>query len=115
MEGIFLGVMDINEARTHQEKLKSSGVMIEFRTNGHTCTTGCKVTVEVWGKEDDSEKIAACFKDDYTKHIRGQVPDFNMLSEVFDPNLDTVVCQACGTKFSPALNEYPDCGLYYGQ
>lgn len=115
MEGIFLGVMDINEARTHQERLKGSGVVVEFRTNGHTCTTGCKVTVEVWGKEEDSEKIAAYFKDDYLKHVRGHVPDFGALAEVFDPSQETVICQACGTKFSPRLNECPDCGLFYGQ
>lgn len=115
MDGFFIGVMDINEARTHQERLRSSGIIVEFKTNGHTCTTGCKVTVEVWGKEEDSEKISAYLKNDYLKHIRGHLPDFETLAEVFDPNKEAVICQACGTKFTPSLNECPDCGLYYGQ
>jgi hypothetical protein len=113
MEGVFLGVMDINEARTHQQKLKDLGVTVEFRTNGHTCTTGCTVTVEVWGKEEDHEKLTHYFHHDFLKHVRGHAPDLNTLSEVFDPSFETVICQACGTKFRPNLAECPDCGLNY--
>jgi hypothetical protein len=114
MEGLFLGVMNIHEAKTHQLKLKERGVAVEFRTNGHTCTTGCTVTVEVWGKNEDEAKLAEYFKEDYLRHLKGHEPDFNQLSEVFDPQLESVVCQACGTKFSPRLSECPDCGLCYG-
>ncbi|MFL5786299.1 MAG: hypothetical protein ACJ76H_16900 [Bacteriovoracaceae bacterium] len=114
MEGIFLGVMNINEAKVHQLKLKDRGVVVEFRTNGHTCTTGCTVTVEVWGKHEDEKALADYFQEDYLRHLKGHEPDFNHLSEVFDPNLSSVTCQACGTKFSPNLNECPDCGLFYG-
>jgi hypothetical protein len=114
MDGLFLGVMDIHEAKIHQLKLKEAGVIVEFRTNGHTCTTGCKVTVEVWGREEDSDKLTAYFHNDYLKHLKGHVPDFESLAEVFDPSLETVICQACGTKFPPTLNECPDCGLVYG-
>lgn len=114
MEGIFLGVMNINEARTHQQKLKDQGVIVEFRTNGHTCTTGCTVTVEVWGRHEDEEKLSSYFREDYLKHVRGHAPDFEALNEIFDPARETVVCQACGTAFSPALQECPDCGLFYG-
>lgn len=114
MEGLFLGVMDINEARTHQQKLRELGVHVEFRTNGHTCTTGCKVTVEVWGSQADESKLSEYFREDYLKHVRGHVPDFEALSSVFDPSQSTVTCQACGAKFSPALTECPDCGLCYG-
>lgn len=111
---LFLGVMDIHEAKNHQLKLREKGVSVEFRTNGHTCTTGCKVTVEVWGHQTDEEKLAQYFKDDYLKHVKGHVPDFENLSQVFDPNLSQVICQACGTAFSPSMNECPDCGLCYG-
>lgn len=114
MEGIFLGVMDINEARNHQQKLKDSGVLVEFRTNGHTCTTGCKVTVEVWGRSEDEEKLADYFRSDYLKHLRGHSPDFESLAQVFDPSQENVICQACGANFSPRLQECPDCGLFYG-
>ncbi len=114
MEGIFLGVMNINEARTHQQKLKDAGVFVEFKTNGHTCTTGCTVTVEVWGKEEDSEKLSTYFQNDYMKHVKGHVPNHEILAQVFDPSQEFVICQACGTKFQPSLKECPDCGLNYG-
>lgn len=114
MEGIFLGVMEIHEAKNHQLKLRERGVVVEFRTNGHTCTTGCKVTVEVWGKDEDKDKLADYFQRDFLKHIRGHEPDFENLSQVFDPSLEIVVCQACGSNFSPAMKECPDCGLFYG-
>lgn len=111
---LFLGVMDIHEAKNHQLKLRDQGILVEFRTNGHTCTTGCKVTVEVWGKNEDEEKLASYFKDDYLKHLKGHVPDFETLAQVFDPGMELVICQACGTSFSPASKECPDCGLCYG-
>ncbi len=115
MEGIFLGVMELNEAKSHQLKLSQIGIKVEFRTNGHTCTTGCKVTVEVWGQNSDQEKLAQYFREDYLKHVKGHVPDFEHLAEVFDPEKDRVICQACGVSFSPKANECPECGLCYGQ
>src|SRR5688500_3134553 len=113
MEEILIGVMDIQEAKNHQIKLKGNGVQIEIRSNGKTCTTGCNVTVEVWAREADGEKLKAYFKDDYMKHVQGHMPNFEHLSAVFDPNLSEVICQACGAKFSPQANECPDCGLVY--
>lgn len=113
MEELFLGVMDLNEAKTHQLKLKSLGVMIDFKTHGETCTTGCKVTVEVWARGEDQEKIQGYFQNDYLKHVQGHVPNFEHLSAVYDPSAAEVICQACGMKFSPQSNECPDCGLVY--
>ncbi len=113
MDELFLGVMDINEARTHQQKLQELGLSVEFKTNGHTCTTGCKVTVEVWGKSSDQEALARYFQQDFLKHVRGHVPDFQIINEVFDPASEKVICQACGTNFSPKSTECPDCGLSY--
>lgn len=114
MNEVFLGVMDLQEAKNHQLKLKSNGVAIDFKTNGATCTTGCKVTVEVWGREEDLPKLQEYFHKDYLKHVGGHVPNFENLSQVFDASAAEVVCQACGMKFSPSLTECPDCGLCYG-
>ncbi len=111
---LFLGVMDIHEAKNHQLKLRDKGVSVVFRTNGHTCTTGCKVTVEVWGHNEDEEKLSLYFKDDYLKHVQGHVPNFEQLAQVFDPGLEKVICQACGMSFAPSFKECPDCGLFYG-
>jgi ribosomal protein S27E len=113
MEEIFLGVMDLQEAKNHQLALKGKGIDISFKTNGETCTTGCKVTVEVWGKEADSSKLHEHFHSDYLKHVKGHEPNFEHLSAIFDPAATEVTCQACGTKFAPTATECPDCGLCY--
>ncbi len=112
-EEIFLGVMDLQEAKTHQIKMKQLGVELEIKTNGETCTTGCKVTVEVWGKAQDQAALQNYFRSDYLKHVKGHEPNFEHLSEVFDPSKSEVICQACGEKFKPTLSECPGCGLVY--
>jgi hypothetical protein len=114
MEGIFLGVMDLQEAKNHQYRLKNQGIEIELKTNHETCSSGkCKVTVEVWGKETDKEILVSHFQSDYLKHLQGHVPNFEHLSAVFDPTASEVICQACGTRFAPTASECPDCGLVY--
>jgi len=113
MEQIFLGVMELQEAKNHQFKLKSQGVNVTLKVNGQTCTTGCKVTVEVWANQADSEAVQTHFKQDYFKNVRGHEPNFENLAQVFDPSASEVICQACGSKFSPSVNECPDCGLMY--
>ncbi len=110
---VFLGVMDLQDAKNHQLKLKNLGVQIELKTNGKTCTTGCKVTVEVWGQEEDQAKLQTHFSQDYLKHVKGHEPVMEHMSAVFDPAMDEVVCQACGAKFKPSVGECPDCGLCY--
>ncbi len=113
MEQIFLGVFDLQEAKNHQLELRSKGVELEFKTNCKTCTTGCKVTVEVWADAHHDEVLKKHFHSDYLKHVKGHEPNFEHLSAVFDSSAEEVICQACGFKFSPAMNECPDCGLVY--
>lgn len=113
MEEVFLGVMELQEAKNHQLKLKPLGVELNLKTNSQTCTTGCKVTVEVWGKESDKEALMNHFQSDYLKHVQGHEPNFEHMSAVFDPNAEEVTCQACGMKFKPTATECPDCGLVY--
>lgn len=114
MEEVFLGIMDLQEAKNHQYRLKSLGVEVNLKTNAQTCTTGCKVTVEVWGFEKDQQILLQHFQSDYLKHVKGHIPNFDHLNSVFDPTHSEVICQACGTKFVPTLKECPDCGLCYG-
>ncbi len=110
---VLIGVMELNEAKSHQLRLKSQGVELNFKTNGATCTTGCKVTVEVWGLASDEALLNRYFQNDYLKHLKGHVPNFEHLSQVFDTNASEVICQACGMKFKPSEPECPDCGLVY--
>jgi hypothetical protein len=114
MEELFLGVMDLQEAKNHQYRLKASGVELVLKSNDETCSTGsCKVTVEVWGKQSDEAALMNHFQSDYLKHVQGHVPNFEHLSAVFDPTAAEVICQACGMKFAPTAQECPDCGLVY--
>lgn len=114
MEDVLLGVMELQEAKNHQYKLKGLGVEIYFKTNPQTCSSGgCKVTVEVWGKESDQEKLMEHFQSDYLKHVKGHIPNFEHLSAVYDPSASEVICQACGAHFSPTRSECPECGLVY--
>lgn len=110
---ILIGVMDLQEAKNHQLRLKSEGVELVLKTNGETCTTGCKVTVEVWGKEEDVSLLQKYFQSDYLKHVKGHEPNFEHLSAVYNSEAVEVICQACGAKFSPKQSECPDCGLCY--
>lgn len=110
---VFLGVMDLQEAKTHQLRLKERGITVALKTHGETCTTGCKVTVEVWGQENDKNALQSYFSTDYLKNVKGHEPNFDHLSQVYDTSASEVVCQACGMKFSPSLSECPDCGLCY--
>ncbi len=111
---VFLGVMDIQEAKNHQYKMKALGVALNIKSNGETCTTGCKVTVELWGFEKDAPTLQTYFKDEYLKHVAGHVPNFENMQAVYDPTAAEVICQACGMKFRPTATECPDCGLVYG-
>lgn len=113
MEQIFLGVMELQEAKNHQYALKAKGVHLSLKVNDHTCTSGCKVTVEVWAEVLDEEAIKLHMHSDYQKHLNGHEPDMANLSAVFDLGLETVTCQACGFKFGPTSTECPDCGLVY--
>ena len=112
-EEIFLGVMELQEAKNHQLKLKNQGVELNLKVNDRTCTSGCKVTVEVWAKAAHKPALDTHFKQDYLKHVKGHEPNFEHIAGVFDPGMEEVICQACGTKFSPKANECPDCGLVY--
>jgi hypothetical protein len=106
--------MDFQEAKNHQARLKSQGVDLILKTNDQTCSTGgCKITVEVWGKASDESALMSHFQNDYLKHVKGHVPNFEHLSAVFDPSASEVICQACGAKFAPTSSECPDCGLVY--
>lgn len=113
MEQIFLGVMELQEAKNHQYALKTKGVELALKVNDQTCTSGCKVTVEVWASASDEGAIKDHFQSDYLKHVKGHEPDFGNLSAVFDTGLEEVICQACGFKFAPSCQECPDCGLVY--
>jgi hypothetical protein len=113
MEPLFLGVMELQEAKNHQLQCRSQGVELELKVNPQTCTSGCKVTVEVWGSAADADVIQRHFNQDYLKHVKGHEPNPDNLAQVFDPAASEVICQACGSKFVPTVNECPDCGLVY--
>jgi hypothetical protein len=105
--------MDLQEAKNHKIKLKKMGVHLELKTNGATCSSGCKITVELWGDEKDQDMLVKYFNQDFLKNVQGHKPNFEHISSVFDASATEVICQACGARFSPTLNVCPDCGLVY--
>lgn len=114
MDELFLGVMDYQEAKNHEIKLKSQGIYLILKKNDETCGTGsCRVRLEVWANPKDETFLRNYFKSDFEKHAKGHIPNYDHLSEVYDPSASEVICQACGAKFNPKSNECPDCGLVY--
>jgi hypothetical protein len=111
---IFLGNFELNEAKTLKIRLEALQVQTEIRANEHTCKTGnCKITVELWGLEEDKDKIIELFRKDFFKNLGHSELNFEALNSVFDPQSESVTCQACGFQFSPENAECPDCGLSY--
>ena len=110
---LFLGVMGLQEAKNHELLLAQRGIALVLKTNPQTCSSGCKVTVEVWAREQDIGPIQEYFNQDYLKNLKGHMPNFEAMASVFDPNASEVICQACGARFRPDANQCPDCGLVY--
>ena len=110
---IMLGIFEFYDAKRVQKGLEKFGVESELRSNDETCTRGCKVTVEMWADEKDKDQIIHFLQSEGARDYDGLDINPSLLSQVFDPNADEVICQACGTKFSPKASECPDCGLVY--
>lgn len=110
---LFLGVMEMMEAKDLKAKLKKENIDVDLRVNEQTCTRGCKVTVEVWGSVDHRDQLVEYFQSEHQRFTQGLEINPELLSQVFDSNAEHVKCQACGFEFSPKINECPDCGLVY--
>ncbi len=113
LDEVLLGVFDLNEAKIHQFKLKEKKIDLIFKTHPSTCTSGCKVTVELWCKPNDLSSVQEYFKQAYLKNLSGHSVDFKQINEVFDPHQEKVICQACGEEFSGQVTTCPSCGLVY--
>lgn len=113
-ELICFGQFELSEAKDILIRLKNLGIIAEIRGNEKTCTTrNCKISVDLWGSDQDKEKAAEFFRKEFFKNIGDAKVNLEAMAEVFDPSAETVTCQACAAKFSPNLTECPDCGLCY--
>lgn len=113
MNLIRLGTMPLEEAKTFQRVLATRGVRAELDHNGHTCTRGCTVTVEVLVPENSVAVVQDTMREQYQKLTEGLPVDWSRLNEVYDPQKGEATCPACGTKFSTSSQECPDCGLCF--
>lgn len=109
----MIGIMELVSAKRLREKLAENGVEIEIGHNKQTCTSGCRVTVEVWAKSEDILKVQEKLAEEHMKLLEGLDFDLKQISQVFDPKKETAVCPACGAEFSTDLKECPDCGLVF--
>ena len=113
VEKAMLGIMELNDAKRLKAKLAEMGVEIELGHNKETCTKGCKVTVEVWSDPKHLPKIQEVLNEERSKLMDDLDVDPELHNQVFDPNAETAICPACGTKFSTESAECPECGLVF--
>jgi len=113
MELIRLAVMPLNEAKALQDQLKKSNIDIVLNHNDESCTRGCTITVEVNGKEEDAQKIAQIYHENFKKLVEGHDVNWEAIDSVFDPRAELVTCPACTFEFAPTSGECPDCGLAF--
>ena len=109
-----IAVMNLQEAKEFQTKLKEKGVEITLDHNEQTCTRGCTVTVELLGREEDLPKIHELYTESYQKLLDGLDFDPEVVNSVFDTSAPDAICPACGHKFSTESFECTDCGLVLG-
>lgn len=114
MDYLKIAILPLNEAKEMQTRLASEGVEIRLDHNEATCRRGCSVTVEMWAKPGDLERVKKAFNDDFTQALDGHEVDWERLNQVFDISKETAVCPACGDSFSTKHNECPGCGLNLG-
>ena len=112
-EKVMMGIMELVDAKRLKEKLAETGVEIELGHNKETCTKGCKVTVEVWADPAHLPKIQEVLREERSKLLDDLDVDPDLANQVFDPNEESAVCPACGTKFSTKLKECPECRLVF--
>jgi hypothetical protein len=113
-ENSLLGIMEFNEAKRLQALFKEKGIPLNLKNNPATCPTGgCRIQVEVHVQKQDIITILETLKQEHTKLLGSLNYDPSLLDEVFDPTAEKVRCPACGTDFSPSLQECPDCGLVF--
>ncbi len=113
---VFLGVHSMFDGKKIQNDLDKVGVEIDLMSNEETCSASnnCRVTVEVWGYKEDQDEIIKYLRNVKQKELDGLEVNVENLSEVFDPNSDSNICQCCGASLSATDKECPDCGLVYG-
>jgi len=105
--------MELVAAKRLKETLAERGTTIELGHNKQTCTRGCKVTVEVWAAPEDIPKVQELLGEEHARLLEDLEFDPKQSGQVFDPAKKTAVCPACGTEFSTALSECPECGLVF--
>ncbi|OFZ02803.1 MAG: hypothetical protein A2X97_04315 [Bdellovibrionales bacterium GWA1_52_35] len=110
---IHLGSSEYNEAKRLQALLAERGVSLSLLRNPENCSTGCKITVEVYTSQGDLDKVREFFREQKTRAFDGLAVDEALLDEVYDPEKGTARCPACATEFSTTLQECPDCGLVF--
>ena len=113
MNLVLLGTMPLEEAKTLQRQLATRGVEAQLNHNGHTCTRGCSVTVELLVPEPSLPEVRTVMREQYQRLSAGLQVDWELLGEVYDVTQAQATCPACGEVFSTQLKECPGCGLCF--
>ncbi|MFW7377515.1 MAG: hypothetical protein ACOH5I_01750 [Oligoflexus sp.] len=108
-----IGIFPLAQAERLISLAAEDGITVEKFHNQQTCRSGCSITVELWAHTEDLEAIGKIWAKDQQRNYIGLEFDPQQVQQVYDPNNDSAVCPACGTEFSTALTECPDCGLSF--
>jgi hypothetical protein len=112
---VLIGVIEYNEAKRLKHALEEiQKVSVRLANNPETCQTGgCKISVEVYARQEDLPRIGEYLEQEKQKTYEGLAVDFDLHNEVFDPEKGEARCPACGAQFSTQNTECPECGLVF--
>jgi len=115
-EWVLLGKADYAEAKRILAQLAERGIELKLSAQSEDCqaTGRCKVTVEVFARFGDMERVQEFFQHERIRDLGGLPVDPSLLGEVFDTEKPTAKCPACGTEFPTTSGECPECGLCFG-
>ena len=110
---IRIGIMEIAQAENLRTRLKKREINVQILHNQQTCTSGCKISVEVWAHPKDMGGIVEEFQTERARQLQGLDFDPALLDQVHSQDKEEAICPACGTRFPSTSQECPDCGLAF--
>jgi hypothetical protein len=112
---ILIGNIEFNEAKRIKSALAEKNVHLRLAAEPHVCSSkGCKITVEVYSREEDLPVVSQYFQEARARELDGLNVNLELLgSAVFDVDQETTQCPACGTSFRTTEKACPDCGLVF--
>jgi hypothetical protein len=97
-----------------QSVLKRAGIPSLIVNESGSCGQGCcgpSLVIQI--RMSDLEDAQAVLAEDYIRSTGLHDHDLSAAGAVFDTEVDSALCPACGCYFSTTQNSCPDCGLCF--